>query len=168
MIQLSEETFFEKIYSTFFHQKFPADLAIAVVWLVAGIGAIYLPILNETPIKIVLTIPLVIFIPGYCVIAALFPKEGEIGLVERIMLSIGVSIAVVPLIGLGLNFTPWGIRLEPVIISITLFTIVMIVVAYFRRAFLPSEERFSVPFFAIIGRIQGELLPPGEGPGINR
>jgi uncharacterized membrane protein len=110
----------------------------------------------------VLTLPVVLFIPGYCLIAALFPKKGDIGLIERIMLSIGVSIAVVSLIGLGLNFTPWGIRLDPIVISLTLFTYVMILVAGYQRALLPVEERFRIPFSAIAGGIRQQFLPPGE------
>jgi uncharacterized membrane protein len=103
----------------------------------------------------------VLFIPGYCLIAALFPKKGDVDLLERIMLSIGLSIAVVPLIGLGLNFTPWGIQLEPLVVALMLFTWVMIVVAQYRRAVLPYEERFRVSFPAISGRFREDFLPPG-------
>ena len=38
-------------------------------------------------------------------------------------MSFGLSIAVVPLIGLGLNLTPWGIRLDPILISLAVFVI---------------------------------------------
>ena len=159
---MSEKTRTEKIYSAFFEQEFPADLALVIVWLVASIAVIYLPILSETPIRIVFVIPLVLFIPGYCLIAALFPKKDEIGLIERIMLSIGVSIAVVSLIGLGLNFTLWGIRLIPIVISLTSFTYVMIFVAHYQRAILPDTEQFRIPFFTIAGRIGQEVLHSGE------
>lgn len=167
MIPIPEKKPGRKIYSAFFKQDFPADLAFVVVWLVAGIGAIYLPVLNDTPIRIVLVIPLVLFIPGYCLIAALFPKEGDIGLVERIMLSVGVSIAVVPLIVLILNFTPWGIRLDPIVISLTFFTFVMILTAIYQRALLPFEKRFRIPFSAIAGKVLTETVPPGER-GVDR
>ena len=167
MIPLSEKKRIQKIYSAFFEQGFPADLALVTVWLVASIAAIYLPLLSETPIRIVLALPSVLFIPGYCFIAALFPKDGDIGLIERIMLSFGLSIAVVSLVGLGLNFTPWGIRLDPIVISLSLITCVMILVAYYQRALLPEKERFMIPFFAIAGRIRQELLPPREN-GVDR
>jgi hypothetical protein len=42
-------------------------------------------------------------------------KEGGIDGLERVALSFGISIVIVPLIGLVLHFTPWGIRLVPVI-----------------------------------------------------
>ena len=160
MIPLSEKKPVVALYSAFFEQGIPLDLALVVVWLAVSIIAIYLPVLNDTTLRIVLTLPVILFIPGYGLIAALFPKEGDVDLLERIMLSIGLSIAVVPLIGLGLNFTPWGIRLEPLVVSIMLFTWVMIVVAQYRRAILPSEERFRVSFFASAGRIREEFLPP--------
>ena len=167
MIPMPEKKTSGNIYSAFFKQDFPGDLALAVVWLVAGIAAIYLPVLNDSPIRIVLALPVVLFIPGYCLVAALFPKEGDLGLIERIMLSIGVSIAVVPLIGLGLNFTQWGIRLDPIVISLTFFTYVMILVAIYQRAILPVEKRFRIPFSAIVGRISQEVIPPGER-GVDR
>jgi uncharacterized membrane protein len=162
VIPLSEKTHIEKIYSAFFEQEFPADLALVIVWLVASIGAIYLPVLNETPVRVVLAIPVVLFIPGYCLIAALFPKEGDIGLIERFMLSIGVSIAIVPLIGLELNFTPWGIQLDSIVIALTLLTWVMILVAHYRRGLLPFEKRFSMPFSEIVSIIREGFFPAGS------
>jgi len=161
-IPLPEKTPVDTLNEAFFEQEIPWDLTLVVLWLVVSIGVIYLPLFNDTPVRIVLTLPVILFIPGYCLIAALFPKEGDVDLPERILLSIGLSLAVVPLIGLGLNFTPWGIRLEPLVIAVTLFTWVMIVVAHYRRAILPSEERFRVSFFAIARKIREDFLPSEE------
>jgi len=160
VIPLPEDTRIKKIYSAFFRQEFPADLTLVVVWLAAGIVAIYLPILNQTPVTIVFALPVVLFIPGYCLIAALFPKNDDIGLSERIALSIGLSIAIIPLIGLGLNFTPWGIRLDSVVITVTVFTWVLILIAHYRRASLPFEERFNIPFSEIGKTIHEGFFPP--------
>jgi len=164
---LSEKTRSEKIYSAFFEQELPLDLTLVVVWLAATIVVIYLSIQNTTLVRVVLALPVVLFIPGYCLIAALFPKKDDIDLIERIMLSIGCSIAIVSLIGLGLNFTPWGIRLEPIVIVLTLLTWGMVLVAHYKRTLLPFEERFRIPFFAIAGRIREEFLPTGES-GVDR
>jgi uncharacterized membrane protein len=166
VILLSEKIPIEKINSTFFESVLPPDLILILLWLSAAIITIYLPLLNATPVRYVFTIPVMLFIPGYCLIAALFPKGGEIDLFERIILSIGLSIAVVPLIGLGLNFTPWGIRLEPIVLTLTLFTLVMILIAHYRRALLPSEKRFRIRFHAIEGTIR-ECMVPSEENGID-
>jgi uncharacterized membrane protein len=83
--------------------------------------------------------------------------------IERTALSFGLSIAVVPLIGLGLNYTPWGIRLTPVVISLAIFTILMAAAAYWRRMSLPVEERFSIQFRDTISNWKGEILADDKG-----
>ena len=75
----------------------------------------------------------VLFFPGYVFITALFPNRKELDNLERLALSFGLSIAIVPLIGLGLNYTPWGIRLTPILVSLTFFNVLFGVVAVYRR-----------------------------------
>ena len=154
---LSEETRVGRTNSAI--SRYPADLVLVVVWISACIVAIYLPLLNATPLRIILALPLVLFIPGYCIVAALYPKDHDIELIERIALSFGLSIVVVPLIGYGLNFTPWGIRLDPLVIALCLFTLVMIGSAQYRRSQIPLTERFSTPFSEIAGAMKKELFP---------
>jgi len=101
---------------------------------------------------------MVLFLPGYTLIAALFPRKDDLDGIERAALSFGLSIAVVPLIGLGLNYTPWGIRLAPVVISLSIFTIALATVAHLRRSSLPSDDRFRVPFREGLGSLHEELI----------
>lgn len=159
---LSEEPRIEKSSAAFFLKVFPADLAVAVAWLAAGILAVYLPILNETPIGAVIILPGFLFLPGYCLVAVLFPRDSDLDLAERITLSLGLSITVVPLIALLLNFTPFGIRQDPVLIIVTLFTLAMILAAYYRRALLPFEKRFRFPFVATARTLQNAIFPKGD------
>jgi uncharacterized membrane protein len=158
VILLSDKPRNEKISPAFFEQAFPADLKVALLWLAASIVANYLPILNETPIRALLIVPGILFLPGYCLIAALFPKYSDINLTERIALSFGLSITVVPLIALWLNFTPLGIRLDPFLIALTVFILVMILIAHYRRALLPSEEQFRFPFIEIAGTFRNAIF----------
>jgi uncharacterized membrane protein len=138
-----EEKSKKKTFSSLF-LRFPADLVAAAGWLVLAIITIYLPLPEIIPLRVVLALPLMLFIPGYCVIAALFPKQGDIDLIERFVLSFGSSMVIVPLIGLGLNFTPWGIFLEPLVISISLFTFLGILAAHHSRAQVPYDEQFRI------------------------
>ena len=85
----------------------------------------------------------VLFIPGYVAVEALFPKGRELDGIERLALSVGLSLALVPLVGLLLNYTPWGIRLDPIMISLTTLTIGLALVAFARR-FRSSVERFEL------------------------
>jgi uncharacterized membrane protein len=114
--------------------------------LVASLALVPVAIFAAEPLRIVLGLPFILFFPGYTLIAALFPKRESISGIERIALSFGLSIAVVPLIGLILNYTPWGIRLYPILISLTVFILAMCGLAWYRRKRLPSDERFTMSF----------------------
>jgi uncharacterized membrane protein len=85
----------------------------------------------------------VLFIPGYVAVEALFPKGRELDGIERLALSVGLSLALVPLVGLLLNYTPWGIRLDPIMVLLTILTIGLALVAFARR-FKLSVERFEL------------------------
>jgi uncharacterized membrane protein len=150
---------YDTMIEAFATTKIPADILICYLWLAAALLFIYVPYLNETFLRVLFGIPVVLFIPGYALIAALFPKAQDIDGIERIALSFGLSVAVVPLIGLALNYTPWGIRLDPVVVSLALFTIVMCLVAQYRRAQVPAGERFSVPFSRLVPALRTEFFP---------
>jgi glycosyltransferase involved in cell wall biosynthesis len=53
----------------------------------------------------------VVFFPGYTLVAALFPGRRQLDAVERLRLSFGLSMAVMPLIGLVLKMVGTGRRL---------------------------------------------------------
>jgi len=96
--------------------------------------------------RIALGLLFILFFPGYVLLSALFPRRVDLGGMERMALSFGLSIAVVPLIGLILNYTPWGIRLYPILISITVFVFVTSAMAYYRIHKLSASDRFGVVF----------------------
>ncbi len=75
----------------------------------------------------------VLFLPGYVTIETLYPREKDLSPLERLALSIGLSLALVPLIGLVLNYTPWGIRLEPIVSSLTIYIILMVFIGSYRK-----------------------------------
>jgi len=82
--------------------------------------------------RYVLSILFVLWLPGYVLIKALFPTR-EIDAIERVVLSIGMSLALVPITGLILNYTPWGIRLTPFTLSLLVLTLTLATVAVFRE-----------------------------------
>ena len=75
----------------------------------------------------------VLFTPGYSLIQALYFRREELEDLERLALSIGLSLALVPLVGLVLNYTPFGIRLIPVTVSLALLSVGLITLAMLRR-----------------------------------
>ena len=75
----------------------------------------------------------VLYLPGYALLQALFPGGLGSDGVLRFALSVGLSVAVAPLIGLLLNYTPWGIRLDPIVVGLSLFTLAMSFLGLYRR-----------------------------------
>jgi uncharacterized membrane protein len=100
--------------------------------------------LSTGPLRIVLGFLFAIFFPGYTLLSALFPRRDTLRGLERIALSLGLSIAIVPLIGLVLNYTPWGIRPYPIIISITLFIMAASAIGWYRQHKLAANDRFGI------------------------
>ncbi len=123
---------------------FKRDLQIVLLLIALTLAAVFIPQLNSTPLRVIFGLPFVLFLPGYALIAALFPGKGDLDGIERVALSFGLSLAVVPLIGLILNYTPFGIRLVPITVSISIFTASLTIVAYFRRKGLGEGDRFTV------------------------
>ncbi|MFH1584413.1 MAG: DUF1287 domain-containing protein, partial [Actinomycetota bacterium] len=97
-------------------------------------------------VRIVLGLLFVLFLPGYIFIASLFPKKKDLGSIERLALSFGLSIAIVPLIGLILNYTPWGIRLYPILFSISAFILICSIITWYRRNKISEDKRFLISF----------------------
>ncbi|MCS7121050.1 MAG: DUF1616 domain-containing protein [Archaeoglobaceae archaeon] len=86
----------------------------------------------EDQLRIFLGIFFILFLPGYSITSFLFPEK-SIDNIERIALSFGLSIAVVPLLGLILNYTPFGINLISILISVSAINVIFSILAIFRR-----------------------------------
>lgn len=76
-----------------------------------GIGAsLILLLASNLPIlRLMLSFSLVLLLPGYAMTVILFPRD-RVGIPERLLLSIGLSVAITALTGLVLHWTPWGIQ----------------------------------------------------------
>jgi uncharacterized membrane protein len=92
---------------------------------------------------VILAAPAVFFIPGYVLTAAIFPRRGELTWAERVALSLALSISAVPILGLLLNATAFGVTTVSSANSLISFSILMGVVAYWRRTRIPFADRLS-------------------------
>lgn len=91
-------------------------------------------------VRNVLGVIFVLFLPGYAFIKAFFPTNLPIKTssesmenIERFALSIGISIALTPMVGLILYYTPIGIGLTPITLSLLALTSVLATVAVARE-----------------------------------
>jgi uncharacterized membrane protein len=62
-------------------------------------------------------------------------------------LSFALSIVILVLIGIGLNFTPGGISLTQILISVSIFNLFFCLLSWIVRNTIPNEKRYSLPFF---------------------
>ena len=120
----------------------PDDLILCIALALVLVALVFL--VPDSLARQVLGLVFVLFLPGYAATAALFPEDDQIDGIERVALSFGLSIAIVPLIGLGLNFTPFGIRLDPILASVSGFIVAASLVGWYRRMRLPADERFAI------------------------
>ena len=131
------------------------------------LGLIPVALYTSGPLRIILSFLCLIFFPGFTLMSALFPKPGDIGAIERIALSFGASMAIVPITGFVLNFTPWGIKPIPILISVGVLIMVMSVIGFIRQQLLPRELRFAVklkfewPGWSDMTRVKKGLIMAG-------
>lgn len=133
------------------------DLLLVGVLVLLTNASVFIGPLSETPLRLALGLPFVVFLPGYAIIAALFPRENDrviasmfasersnsIDLAERIGLSVALSVATVGLTGLGLSSVGAGVGLQTVMLTVSGISLVALGVASIRRLRLSASERFT-------------------------
>jgi uncharacterized membrane protein len=125
----------------------------------------------------VLGVALVLFLPGYAVVAALFPRashdpegatdDGEsvrpprygLAPLERVVLAVGASLALVPLVTVPLIAVGAGFALVPVVGTLAAVAVLGAVVALRRRLALPTDQRFGVSLRELAGPVRAAVRP---------
>lgn len=151
--------------------KIPTDVGLIVCYTL--LAASLLVLVEATPIRLLVGLPLLFFLPGYAILTVLFPRssepamqlhvntynsgDGRIDLSERFALSFGVSTGLLPLIGV-LYSTIGVFPTEKVVVStLVSFTLVGMIVGAFRRHRVPKDDRFSLPITSWQDTIATEL-----------
>src|SRR5438477_895611 len=118
------------------------DLALAVGLAIAASLSI---VLGLSPIlRLVLSVLLVLVLPGFALTAALFPHR-SLAAPERVLFTFGLSLTVSVLGGLVLNFTPWGIEPKSWAVFLACITVASGAVGVTRRTaqVADAEDRDS-------------------------
>lgn len=152
------------------------DLVAIITVTVALAVAVVVPQFVPTAVRLPLVLLFTCLVPGYAIVAALFPErtrpegsatlsdetsaldasESKLTGIERGLLAVACSLVVVPAIGYLLNFTPWGVRMIPTLVATSALTILMTGVAAVRRLALPPDDRFVL-------RVQSQLSAGFDG-----
>lgn len=142
------------------------------------------------PFRIVVVLPLVTVLPGYAVVAALFPRAGsqdtrtfdenELGLqnplptkegidpLERVVFSVVATLVIVPVVALVANFTPWGITLDPILFGVAGVTVLFALVGFVRRAGVPTERRYRLQPSQLVSNLSYTSTTAGFGTDADR
>jgi hypothetical protein len=95
---------------------------------------------NQTPfiyIRSILGSIFILFIPGYSLVKFLFSTK-ELDNIERVAISIGMSLALVPITGLILYYTPLGITTIPITLTLLALTTI------FATAAITREHQYKI------------------------
>ena len=107
------------------------DLFVVIVLTIIAVILAFIVPSGWVPVRI-LTLPLVLVLPGYALTTAIFPKR-ELGGPEHFIFSLGLSIVIVILSGLILNFIPFGLHVSSWAITLSAITLAACAVALVRR-----------------------------------
>lgn len=130
----------------------PVDL-IAVV-LVTIVADLLVVSLMGSWVRLVATLPLLFFLPGYALVSSLYPEanvSGEhdngsgISWLERVAISFGLSLVIVPIVALVLWIAGLWLSVGAFVAGITTVIFIGVLVGAFRRLLLPPARRFSLP-----------------------
>lgn len=140
-------------------RRYPGDLAVvSVVAILVDVLVTTLP--TGSALRLFLALPLVTILPGYALVAMLFPanartarqqaaserarRPGGIDVVERFGLAFVTSLAIVPVVAMVLAVTKWGLTPRSASVALGLVTVGFAQLAAVRRLRLPEPDRFEL------------------------
>jgi uncharacterized membrane protein len=97
------------------------------------------------PIRFLLGSLYVLYLPGYCLTAALFPSPADLDPIERVGLNCGFSVALIPLIAWVLDQLSLGLHVGVLVLAEYLLMGGCLVIALVRRALLATPDALPPP-----------------------
>jgi uncharacterized membrane protein len=140
---LSAEANEESLYSRYI-VGMPTDLAMLSAITVLTVVSALLPVVRETVIRPIFGFLFVLSVPGYAILAALFPSgprqvaatassNHRIGWYEWIVLTTGLSISFIAVVGTVVNELPVEISFYPILTVAVVPTFAFLGIAVYRR-----------------------------------
>lgn len=130
------------------------DLAVILILTALLLASIYLQ--ASLYIRVPLGFIYVMFIPGYAMTTCIFPRRSILDAIERLALSVVLSIVTISLIVILLNFTAWSISLESVLFILSLLIILCCVLSVRLRGNHDSHDQLVLSFSMRKLRAMGE------------
>jgi hypothetical protein len=126
----------------------PSSDLLAVMIIAALSTGLALVLPADSIVRLMCALPLVLFLPGYAITAALFPPR-SLGFPERLLFSLGLSVIATALTGLALNLTPWGLQTSTWAIALAAIVLLACAIAWRRRqdaaiTVAPGDTQFKL------------------------
>lgn len=156
----------------------PVDMVGVCLAVVVSLLVYYL--VPAPSLRFLVSVPLLLFFPGYVLVGILFPRHGavdhsrpngngslatvrDLGRItgpERAALSVGLSVALVPFYGFGLEALPIEPFDEAILPALVGVVLIGAAAASIRRLRVPTADRFSLP----LGAVRDSIAAPFAGP----
>ena len=136
--------------------KYYIDLIAVVILVSLCILFVLVEPFNDTPLRIPFSLIILLFIPGYALIAAMFPKMGELSGIERFTLSIGLSIAITVFDGFAISVTPYLFRPMPLILTLSAITLFLLLLTVITRTLTREDKRYFVDYQGFIESLRAD------------
>ncbi len=181
--ETSKRSFWEQFLTV--ARQVPVDLSVVNLYVVATALVITVLPADATTVRPIVVLPLIVFVPGYVLVAFLFPRRhslperfrtfseervtdetaGYIDLVERGALGFGVSVALVPILALGISVAGFDLSTRNILGTLVAFAVIGSVLAAFRRFRVAPKQRFTLPVRRWFVGLHGALTGAGSVTG---
>ncbi|KYK27043.1 MAG: hypothetical protein AYK23_00360 [Candidatus Proteinoplasmatales archaeon SG8-5] len=130
-------------------QRYPIDLVLVIIFTLVGVlTALFLQ--EGNLLRVAFGLPLLLVIPGYTLTSSLWPEKG-LSTLERLALSIGLSIVIVAINGLVTSYLT-GLTLTNILVGLVLIIFIFSGIACYRRSTLPMDDRYNLMISEIASR----------------
>lgn len=148
---------------------------VVVVLVFVAVAAFTVLSVSFPPARAVVGLPLLVFLPGYALLTVLFPSRrfqtrygaldafsSGIDGVERVALSLGVSLALLPVIGLALwTLSPHGFGVRVLVGVLSAEIGLGMIYGAYRRIQLPRSQRYRLPVDRWLSRLWSDGVTGG-------
>jgi len=157
--------------------RLPSDLVAVVGFVVLANVAFFLPV-TDTFVRLLVGLPILFILPGYVLVSTLYPaRRGAVGGAsrlltwtdrplseraltwpERLAVSFGLSLALLPLVALGVSLVFGGFHLTTDLGVLSGLIVLGAVTATARRFQLPPDERARAPVFGWLSALHASVF----------
>lgn len=159
--------------------ELPLDVTGMLLFVLVAAPVVLVPAVFPRPIRFLVGLPLLFFVPGYAIVAALFPARNDnssslisrdsAGFVrsiradavtdgERAAFAFGLSVVILVLVGLVLGASPTGLDRTPLLAVFSFIVVTGSAIATYRRRQLPNDVAYRVPHREWFEKAQAAII----------